>query len=183
MVPQFQDVHCWTFCILRKTYQLLFWKLLICQDHLADGNKKDGTFICNQFLNHIKEIYPAKLLSDIVMFDGASNVQFEGRLLKVHYPKLTVMRGVEHTVLIFLNDVSNILIVNQMISAHKIIYNIFDSGIYHNPNSIFKSKSHEFHNINIGLFSGNETIMSGYFMGMHKDLWMQKVLQATISSA
>ena len=33
------------------------------------------------------------------MFDGASNVQLAGRLLKVHYPKLTVMHGVEHTVL------------------------------------------------------------------------------------
>ena len=39
------------------------------------------------------------------MFDGASNVQLAGILLKVHYPKLTVMRGVEHTVLLFFNDV------------------------------------------------------------------------------
>ena len=58
------------------------------------------------------------------MFDGAFNVQLAGRLLKVHYPKLTVMRGVEHTVLLFFNDVSKIPIVNQMISAHKMIYNI-----------------------------------------------------------
>ena len=69
-----------------------------CQGYLADGNKKDGTFICNRFLNHMKEIDPAKTLSDIVMFDGALNVQISGRLLKVHYPKLTVMRGVEHKV-------------------------------------------------------------------------------------
>ena len=76
----------------------MFWKYLICQGHLSDGNKKDGTFICNLFLNHMKEIDVAKKLSDIVMFDGASNVKLAGRLLKVHYPKLTVMRGVEHTV-------------------------------------------------------------------------------------
>ena len=69
-----------------------------CQGNLADGNKKDVTFICNQFLNHMKEIYPAKTLSDIVMFDGAPNVQLSGRLLKVHYQKLTVMRGFEHKV-------------------------------------------------------------------------------------
>ena len=46
----------------------------------------------------MKEIDPAKNLSDKVMFDVTSNVQLAGTLLKVHYPKLTVMRGVEHTV-------------------------------------------------------------------------------------
>ena len=42
------------------------------------------------------------------MFDGALNVQLEGRLFKVYYPKWTVMRGVVQTVLLFLNDVSKI---------------------------------------------------------------------------
>ena len=94
------------------------------QGHLSDGNKKYGTFICNKFLNHMKEIDPAKKLSDIVMFDRDTNVQLAGRLLKVHYPKLTVVSGVEHTVSLFFNDVSNIPIVNQMIFSHKMIYNI-----------------------------------------------------------
>ena len=84
---------------------------------------------------------------------------------------------------IFLNDVLKIPIVNQMISAQKMIYNIFGSGIYHKPHSIFKSKSQDFQKINIGLFSGNETRMAGYFMGMHRDLKMRKVLQSTISSS
>ena len=74
------------------------------------------------------------------MFHGASNVQLGGKHLKVHYPKLTVMRRVEHTVSLFFNFVSKIPIVNQMISAHNIIYNIFGSGIYHKPHYIFKSK-------------------------------------------
>ena len=77
----------------------------------------------------MREIDPGKKLTDIVMFDGASNVQMWGKLLKVHYSKLTVMRGVEHTVLLFFNDVSKIPIVNQIISDQKMIYNIFDSGI------------------------------------------------------
>ena len=100
----------------------------------------------------------------------------------MHYPKLTVMRGVEHTVLLFFNDVSKIPI-DQMIYAHKMIYNIFGSCIYRKPHSIFKYKYQEFHNINICLFIGNETIMAGYFMEMHRYLWMRKFIQATISSA
>ena len=70
-----------------------------------------------------------------------------------------------------------------MISARKMIYNIFGSGIYHKPHSIFKSKSQDFHKRNIGLFNGNGTRMAEYFMGMHRDLRMRKVLRATLSSA
>ena len=40
-----------------------------------------------------------------------------------------------------------------------------------------------FHNSKIGLFSGNDTIMAGYFVGMHIYLRMIKVLLATVSSA
>ena len=53
-----------------------------------------------------------KKLTDIVMFDGDSNVQLGGKLLKVNYSKLTVIRGVEHTGWLFFNDVSKIHIVN-----------------------------------------------------------------------
>ena len=93
------------------------------------------------------------------------------------------MRGVEHTVSLFFNDVSKIPVVNQIITAHKSIYKLFGSGIYHKPHSIFKSKSYEFHNRNIVLFSGNDTRMAGYFIGMHRDLHMRKALLTTVSSA
>ena len=76
------------------------------------------------------------------MFDGASNVQLASELLKFYYPKLSVMRGVENTLSLFFNDVSNIPVVNQMIKAHNSIYKLFGSGIYHKPHSIFKSKSY-----------------------------------------
>ena len=46
----------------------------------------------------MREIDTGKKLPDIVIFDEASNVQLGGKPLKVYYPKLTVMRGVENTV-------------------------------------------------------------------------------------
>ena len=82
------------------------------------------------------------------MSDGASNLHLGVRLLKVHNPKLSVMRGVEHTVSLFFNNVSKIPIVHQMLSAHKVIYKIFGFGIYHKPCFIFKSQYQEFHNKN-----------------------------------
>ena len=47
------------------------------------------------------------------------------------------MCDVEHTLLLFFNGVSKIPIVNKMISAHKMIYNIFGSAKYHQPHSFF----------------------------------------------
>ena len=91
------------------------------------------------------------------MFDGASNLHLARKLLKVHYPKLKVMRDFELTKSSFFLDVSKLLIVNQMISAHKMIYIIFGSGIHHKPHFIF---------------IGNESRMAGYFMGMYQDLRM-----------
>ena len=84
------------------------------------------------------------VLKKSVMFDGASNVQLSGELLKIHYPKVSVMRGVEHTVSLFFNDVSKIPVLNHTITYHKAIYNLFGSVIYHKPHSIFKSKSYNF---------------------------------------
>ena len=134
-------------------------------------------------LEHIKIIDPHKSITDVFMFDGASNVQLAGELLKIHYPNISVVCGVEHTVSLFFKDVSKIPVVNQMITAHKAIYNLFGSGIYHKPHYIFRSKSYEFHNRDIGVFSGNDTRMAVYFVGMHRDLRMRKSLLATVSSA
>ena len=71
--------------------------------------------------------------------------------------------------------------MNQIIQDHKGKYNIFGSGIFHNPHSIFKSKYYELHNGIIDIFSGNDTIIEGYLMGMHRYLRMQKVIITKIS--
>ena len=49
------------------------------------------------------------------MFDGSSNIHLSGELLKMHYPKVSFMRGVEHTVSLFFNDASKMPVVDQMI--------------------------------------------------------------------
>ena len=93
------------------------------------------------------------------------------------------MCGVEHTVPLFLNDVFKTPIVNQTITAHMEVYNLFGSGINHKTNFIFKTKSYELQNSYIGLFRGNDTRMAGYFIGIYRYLRMRKALLATFSSA
>ena len=72
------------------------------------------------------------------MFDGDLDVQLGGNLMKFCYPKLTVMRGVIHTISLFLNNTPQIKIVNQIITSHKEIYKLSGSGMYHKPDSVFK---------------------------------------------
>ena len=69
-----------------------------------------------------------------------------------------------------------------MITAHKEIYNLFGSSIHQKPHSIFKSNSYEFHNMIIGLFSGNDTRIADHFIGMDRYLRMRKSHLATVYS-
>ena len=52
-------------------------------------------------MEHIK-IDPNKENTDVILFDGASNVQLGGDPLNMYDPKLTVMCGIGHTACIFL---------------------------------------------------------------------------------
>ena len=54
---QLDDPEYTGFC---KNIQVAVLGIVYYQGHLADGNKKYGTFICNQFLNHIIEIESGK---------------------------------------------------------------------------------------------------------------------------
>ena len=56
-----------------KNIPVAVLEIVDCQGHLSLGNKKDATFICNLFMKHLKAIDPWKVLTDVIMFDGASN--------------------------------------------------------------------------------------------------------------
>ena len=56
------------------------------------GGKVEPSYIID-----LSSIDPDKYIIDVVTFDGSSNVQFGGNILKNYYPKLAVMRVVEHT--------------------------------------------------------------------------------------
>ena len=106
-----------------KNLPISVLELVGCHGHLVDGGEKDGTFICNRFLEHTRKIDPRKPITDGVMFYGASNVQLAGELLKIHYQNISVMLGVEHTVSLFFNDVSEIPVVYCLMSCNHLIHN------------------------------------------------------------
>ena len=71
-------------------------------------------------MNTLK-IDPNKEITDVTMFDGDSNVQLGGDLLKFYYPKLIVMHGVKHKNYLLFNDLSKTPKANQTIQDNKAI--------------------------------------------------------------
>ena len=84
------------------------------------------------------------------------------------------MRGVEHTVSLFFNNVSKIPVMNHVITAHNAIYNVFGSDKYYKSHYILKSLLYAFHYQNVGLFNGDYTSIAGCFIGMHIDMCTRK---------
>ena len=128
----------------------------------------------------IWQIDPTKINIDTVMFDGTSNFQISVDLLKLQNPKLTVMHGVEHTISLFFNYVSKIFITNKLFTAYK-EFLFFCSGIYHKSWSPLIELYRDFQKINIGSFSGNDSIMDGYLIGMHRYMHKRKLILVNIS--
>ena len=67
----------------------------------------------------MKIIDQAKYITNVFMFNGASDIQLGGDILNIRYPNMTVMHGVEHTISLLFNGVLKLPIVNQMIRAYK----------------------------------------------------------------
>ena len=81
-----------------------------CTDHLAKGGKKDAQYIAKICMPLIKQIESEVLdvngkkspgVIDLVFFDGASNVQNAGQILKAYNRRITVGHGAEHVVSLF----------------------------------------------------------------------------------
>ncbi len=65
---------------------------------MSDGGKKDAWYIAKKFLPVTNEIGPNKELIDLVVFNGAANIQKAAQLLEENYPRATVQTCIEHTV-------------------------------------------------------------------------------------
>ena len=63
---------------------------------LVEGEKKDGNFISSLFLPVIESLDVLKDKADVVFFDGGSNFQLAGRIIRARFPRITVVHGLEH---------------------------------------------------------------------------------------
>lgn len=81
-----------------------------CTKQLIDeeGGKKDGPFLARLFLPIIEKLDPNKTKTDIVFFDGGSNMQLAGRIIEAVYPRVTVVHAAEHLIALMFSDMGKI---------------------------------------------------------------------------
>jgi hypothetical protein len=86
-----------------------------CTSEMAKGGEKDAKYIAgllNPIISWIEQtIDPDNQMTDhwgvvdLVLFDGASNVQNAGKLVSITYPRITVVHVAEHVISLFFKDI------------------------------------------------------------------------------
>jgi hypothetical protein len=77
-----------------------------CSGHLEADGSKDASYISELFVPHIIEMENrVPKCTDLVIFDGASNVQKAGALLEARFPHISVIHGAEHVISLFYQDI------------------------------------------------------------------------------
>lgn len=160
-------------------------RIVDCTGHLESDGRKDAGYIADLFLPHICEMENKEpKCTDLVIFDGASNVQKAGLLIEAKFPHITIIHGAEHVISLFFNDVFRLHEFDLLKRMNRLIYRYFGSGSMHSPYAIFSKHSRD-HNGGkcIGLIRGADTRMAGHVISMLRTLRLKDPLISTISSA
>ena len=122
-------------------------------------------------------------LVDLVFFDGASNVQNAGKILRAFNPRITVGHGAEHVVSLFFSDVYTKVryFVILSVFAEK-VRNIFGS-VRHAPLAMFKKYTRVHNNgVHFGFIKPSECQMAGKHIAILRLLLPKNALLFTINS-
>jgi len=115
-----------------------------CTGHMSKGGKKDGEYLLQQFIPHIKSFKTKKPnIADLVIFDGAFNVQRAGHIIAELFPRISVIHGAEHVMSLFFSDLFKQPELLSFIKIHQAIYKQFGSGAMHAPYAIFQKYAKE----------------------------------------
>lgn len=160
-------------------------QIVDCSGHMSSSGKKDAQFIASLFLPHIAEMeQKIPNSTDLVIFDGASNVQKAGKLLAAQFPRIAVIHGAEHVISLFFQDVFKLPEFEVLRDFNRTLYRFFGSGSMHGPYAIFSKHSRD-HNggKSIGFIRAADTRMAGHVISMLRTLRLKPALLSTISSA
>ena len=118
---------------------------MCCNFQQAAGGVKNGEYIAQLFIDNIlPSLDPHRQgVVDAIFFDGASNVQLAGEMIKVQYPRMTVLKGAEHVMnLFFMDCATKIPFIAALVRMYcKSLYPFMGSGGRHKVYSIFMEHS------------------------------------------
>jgi len=82
-------------------------EIVDCTDQMAKGGKKDVKYLSGIVRPLVKwlEARVKSNIIDLIMFDGASNIQLAAKIVARYYPRITLCHGAEHVKSLFFSDV------------------------------------------------------------------------------
>ena len=162
-----------------------------CTGHLAEGGKKDAKYIAKVIMPLIQQIESEEDILkrksqgtvDLVFFDGASNVQNAGEILRAFNPRITVGHGAEHVVSLFFSDVYTKVRDFKILAVFaERVRNIFGS-VRHAPSAMFKKHTRQHNNgVHLGFIKPSECRMAGKHIAILRLLRLKNALLSTINS-
>ena len=82
--------------------------ILDATKHLARGGKKDARYIARMMIKLLKKVDPQSKIVDLIMFDGAKNVQNAGKIITAYNPRILSIHGGEHAASLFFSDIAKL---------------------------------------------------------------------------
>ncbi len=79
-----------------------------CTKHMAEGGKKDASYIADMFEEKVMEYNFLKICTAVFYFDGASNAQKAGEVLMARFPHSFSFHGGKHVVSLFFLSIAKI---------------------------------------------------------------------------
>ncbi len=82
-------------------------EIVDCTDQMANEGKKCTKYLSSlvrPLIRWLEEMAKSQIVN-LIMFDGASNVQLVGKIIAQHHPHITVCHGAEHVIALFLSDI------------------------------------------------------------------------------
>jgi hypothetical protein len=175
-----------------------------CSNHMSIGGKKDAWYICKLFLPILNEIDPKKELIDLVAFDGTLNIQKAAKLMAEHFPRVSVIAGLEHTVSLIFGRFMNTEVLsvicnfcnkesclccllllgtsNTYCFSNSQVRHVF-GGAHHAPHALFVSVSKMHDNGHVLLFlRPSECRMGGFALQLMRVMRLKNVLKECTAS-
>lgn len=156
-----------------------------CTGHLQANGRKDASYISSLFIPHITQMEEEiPKCTDLIIFDGAANVQKAGLLVESRFPHISVIHGAEHVISLFYSDIFRLDEFAVLKRLNQYIYRFFGSGSMHSPYAIFSKHARDHNNgKSIGLIRASDTRMGGHVISMMRTLKLKDPLLNTLTSA
>ncbi len=95
--------------------------IFYCTEHMSTGEKKDATFIMEQFKEKVADFDEMTQLIDCFFFDSASKVQTAGTILCATFPIAMCFHGGKHVLSLFFSNLSKLKPIQVSLSRFSLI--------------------------------------------------------------